>query len=108
MRITAKHRILSYIDCSTTSITKKQFEKAVRLTGATIIKSLEYHFKPQGQSILTLLAESHASLHSYPEYDFCYLDIFTCGDMNIKAFDQALRKHFKPKQVKIRNYNRSF
>lgn len=108
MKIQAKHKILSFMDCQNTDLSKEAFENAVALTGATIISTLEHNFEPQGKSILTLLSESHASFHSYPEYDFCYLDIFTCGDMNINAFEKALRKILKPQQTKARVYNRSY
>jgi S-adenosylmethionine decarboxylase len=102
--ITAKHKILSYIGCRTCDITEEEFEFAVRTTGAKIIKTISHQFEPQGLSILTLLAESHASLHTYPEYDFCYLDIFTCGDMRIEKFDEEMRQILYPDKT----INRSF
>lgn len=108
MKIKARHKILSYIDCQNTSLTVVEFESAVKLTGAKVLNSLQHNFQPQGQSILTLLAESHASFHSYPEYNFCYLDIFTCGNMKIGNFDLALRQILKPGQVKKTTFNRSF
>ncbi len=108
MRIKAKHEILSYIDCQQSNLTLLEFETAVRQTGAQVLSSLQHDFKPQGQSILTLLAESHASFHSYPEYNFCYLDIFTCGNMEIRKFDLVLRKILKPEKVKKTTFNRSF
>lgn len=108
MKVQAKHKILSYINCQNNNLTIIEFEKAVKATGATIINSFEYNFNPQGKSILTLLSESHASYHSYPEYRFCYLDIFTCGNMKIKKFDQYLQKILKPDKVIKKEFNRSF
>lgn len=106
--ITAKHRILSYIGCQTCDCTVAQFEKAVKRTGANIIRTISHDFEPQGLSILTLLSESHASLHTYPEYDFCYLDIFTCGQMDTAAFDKEMRKILKPSRVWVKDIDRSF
>lgn len=108
MKIKARHEILSYIDCQNTDLSVTDFETAVKLTGAKVLNSLQHDFKPQGKSILTLLAESHASFHSYPEYNFCYLDIFTCGNMEISKFDFALRQLLKPGKVKKKTFNRSF
>ncbi len=108
MKIEARHKILSYINCQRTSLTIEEFESAVKLTGAKVLQSMEHDFKPQGKSILTLLAESHASFHSYPEYNFCYLDIFTCGKMEISKFDLALRQILKPKKIRKKQFNRSF
>lgn len=108
LKIIAKHKIFNFIDCQTTKIEKKQFEKIVRSTGANIIETLEHYFSPQGYSIISLLAESHASLHTYPEHNFCYLDIFTCGDMNISAFERGMREIFKPQRIISKTINRSF
>lgn len=107
MKVTAKHEMMTYIDCKKIDLSKNEFEKAIRLTDARVIHSLEYHFKPQGLSILTLLAESHASFHSYPEYNLCYLDIFTCGNMEIARFDEALRKILQPRKVEKEKISRS-
>ena len=104
--ITAKHKILSYFGCETCECTKAEFERAVRKTGAEVLRTISHEFKPQGLSILTLLAESHASLHTYPEYDFCYLDIFTCGDMDAAAFDGEMRRLLRPRRVIAQDINR--
>lgn len=105
--ITAKHKILSYFGCETCECSEKAFENAVRKTGAKVLQTISHSFEPQGLSILTLLAESHASLHTYPEYGFCYLDIFTCGDMNTAAFDKEMRRLLNPCRVVEKNINRS-
>jgi S-adenosylmethionine decarboxylase len=54
-------------------------EEAVERAGATACGELRKKFDPQGVTILILLEESHASLHSYPEAGSMFLDIFTCG-----------------------------
>lgn len=53
---------------------------AVAASGATILATHVYPFEPQGLSIVLVLAESHASMHTYPEHGVCMLDVFTCGD----------------------------
>ncbi len=108
IKIIAKHKILNFIDCKITAVAKEQFEEIVRSTGANIIKTVEHHFSPQGLTLLTLLSESHASLHTYPEHKFCYLDIFTCGDMNISAFERGMREILKPQRIISKTINRSY
>jgi len=54
-------------------------EEAVERAGATACGRLTKKFDPQGVTVLILLEESHASLHSYPEAGSMFLDIFTCG-----------------------------
>lgn len=105
--ITAKHKILSYFGCETCECTEAQFEQAVRKTGAKVLRTFSHRFKPQGLSILSLLAESHASLHTYPEYGFCYLDVFTCGDMDTAAFDKEMRRLLRPCRVLAKDVDRS-
>jgi S-adenosylmethionine decarboxylase len=108
VNIKAQHKIISFLGCENMEISIKEFEKAVSLTGANILQTLEHNFEPQGKSILTLLSESHASLHSYPEHEFCYLDIFTCGDMKINEFSKEMQKLLKPDSVIEMFYDRSF
>ncbi|RLB12536.1 MAG: S-adenosylmethionine decarboxylase proenzyme [Deltaproteobacteria bacterium] len=54
--------------------------KAVRLCGATIIKPFFHQFSPHGVSGVIVIAESHFSIHTWPEYGYAALDLFTCGD----------------------------
>lgn len=105
--ITAKHKVLSYFGCETCDCSEEQFENAVKKSGARVLKTISHRFEPQGFSILTLLAESHASLHTYPEFGFCYLDIFTCGDMDAGAFDKEMRRVLRPCRVIVKDIDRS-
>jgi S-adenosylmethionine decarboxylase len=54
-------------------------ESALRECGATVCQVISKRFTPQGVTVLALLAESHASLHSYPETGSAFVDVFTCG-----------------------------
>lgn len=54
------------------------FARAVRESGLTVVDEGFYKFSPHGFTCFLLLAESHASLHAWPEYDYCAIDIFTC------------------------------
>ena len=48
--------------------------------GATVCEMVDQRFEPHGVTVLALLAESHASIHSYPEQGAMFIDVFTCGD----------------------------
>ena len=52
---------------------------AAEAAGATILHGTRYTFEPQGVTVVLTLAESHASLHSYPERGGLFVDFFTCG-----------------------------
>lgn len=47
------------------------FAQAVRESGLTVVDESFYKFSPHGFTCFLLLAESHASLHAWPEYDYC-------------------------------------
>ncbi|OXM64420.1 MULTISPECIES: adenosylmethionine decarboxylase [Amycolatopsis] len=53
---------------------------AVTEAGATVREVVGHRFEPQGVTVLALLAESHASVHTYPEIGAVFADVFTCGD----------------------------
>ncbi|MBB3665007.1 MULTISPECIES: adenosylmethionine decarboxylase [Prauserella salsuginis group] len=48
--------------------------------GATVCDVIAHRFQPQGVTVLAMLAESHASVHTYPEIGAAFVDVFTCGD----------------------------
>jgi S-adenosylmethionine decarboxylase len=48
--------------------------------GATVCEVMAHRFAPQGVTVLAMLAESHASVHTYPELGAAFVDVFTCGD----------------------------
>lgn len=59
---------------------KKFLKELIMMSGNTILSCIEKEFQPQGYSINYLLAESHASIHTYPERNYLALDIYSCGD----------------------------
>ncbi|MHB1648435.1 MAG: adenosylmethionine decarboxylase, partial [Cuniculiplasma sp.] len=59
---------------------KDIIEEAVRVGNLTKISSDYYQFEPIGASGVVLLAESHISFHTWPEYGLITVDLFTCSD----------------------------
>lgn len=55
-------------------------EVALQKANATILQIMGKKFQPQGVTLLALLAESHASIHTWPELGYCAIDLYTCGD----------------------------
>ena len=55
------------------------FADAVRSSGLTVVDEGFYKFSPHGFTCFLLLSESHASLHAWPEYGYCAIDLFTCA-----------------------------
>lgn len=53
---------------------------AARACGATIVESVFHRFNPHGVSGVVIIAESHLAIHTWPEYGYAAVDVFTCGD----------------------------
>lgn len=108
-----KHFIASYLACDLRAISDldaliKAMDEAVRASGATILNQTPYVFPPNGLTIVYLLSESHASLHTYPECGACFVDLFTCGNRcSAEKFDQILRLYLQPKVVNARFFLRN-
>ena len=79
-----KHLILDLYGCDPgilddVKLLQDLMQKALEMAKATVIKTVSEKFEPQGVTILALLAESHASLHTWPEMEYCAIDLYTCG-----------------------------
>lgn len=68
--------------------------KAAQASGATVLQSNMHHFgEGQGVTGVVLLAESHMSIHTWPEYGFAAIDIFVCGECEPRrALDFVLQE----------------
>lgn len=53
---------------------------AVARSGATPIQDFVHTFTPHGVTGIVVIAESHFAIHTWPEYGFAAVDLFTCGD----------------------------
>lgn len=54
--------------------------QAAQIAGATVINSTFHHFSPWGVSGVVVIQESHLAIHTWPEYKYAAVDLFTCGD----------------------------
>ncbi|WP_040835470.1 adenosylmethionine decarboxylase [Nocardia brevicatena] len=90
----------------------ERLETALResLVGAdiTICDMVHKQFEPQGVTVLALLSESHASIHTYPESGDIFVDVFTCGSIGVKAEKAVylLREWLAPKEVRMSTVHR--
>ncbi len=75
---------------------------AVTAAKATLLHIHLHHFTPnQGISGVAVLAESHISVHTWPENGYAALDIFMCGDAEPQATIAVLRDAFKPERLAV-------
>ncbi len=75
---------------------------AAEAAGATILHGHFHHFSPNGGvSGVLVLAESHISIHTWPERDFAAIDVFMCGECNPYKGIPALKAAFHPTSINL-------
>ncbi len=85
MNALGKHLLLELKDCDKEVLNDIGFLKSTLLTaaseaGATVLGESFHQFNPHGVSGVVILAESHLFIHTWPEYSYAAVDIFTCGN----------------------------
>jgi len=79
-----RHLLVELHDCNrevldATDTIRDVMLKAAIDCGAVVLGSQFHHFNPQGVSGVVVIAESHISIHTWPEYGYAAVDVFTCG-----------------------------
>ena len=77
--------IAEYYDCNPeilndVAVIETAMLEAAKSAEATVINSTFHHFSPFGVSGVVVIQESHLAIHTWPEYGYAAVDIFTCGD----------------------------
>lgn len=97
--------LVEYYECEVGSINNVEFIEATmleatRASGATIISHNFHKFSPYGVSGVVVIAESHVSIHTWPEYNYAAVDIFTCGDtIDPWVIQERLKEAFDSKNI---------
>jgi S-adenosylmethionine decarboxylase len=84
LKALGKHLLLELNDCDPKLLNDISFIREIMLaaaneSGATVLGESFHQFSPQGVSGVILIAESHLSVHTWPEHGYAGADIFTCG-----------------------------
>lgn len=61
-------------------VVREAMVSAAERAGATVVEASFHEFSPFGISGMVIIAESHLSVHTWPEYGYAAVDIFTCGE----------------------------
>ncbi len=107
MKSLGKHLICDFFDCDRDILNdinklKEYLEQAVSISGAVIVSSEFHAFSPYGITGIIMIAEFHFSIHTWPEYGFAALDIFTCGeDINGKTALKYLEIRLQAQKIKV-------
>ena len=77
-----------------------QLNSAAKLAKASVLNIVSNKFEPFGVTAIALLAESHLSIHTWPESHYSAIDIFTCG----RNMRPKLASHFLIESLEASNY----
>lgn len=96
------HVLLELNHCPEELLTKQELlertlVESAQQAGATVVKSVFHQFSPHGLSGVVVIAESHVSVHTWPEHNYAAVDIFTCGDPHIaQRIQDQITQRFAP------------
>ena len=88
-------------------VMEQAMRDAVKVAGATLLHIHLHHFTPNGGiSGVAVLAESHISVHTWPERNYAAFDIFMCGDAQPKLAIPVLQAAFSPSTTNLNEHLR--
>ena len=109
----SKHLLLELYKCDWEKLNDESFlrctlNRAAKFANATVLNLISNKFEPQGVTAIALLAESHISIHTWPESNYSAVDIFTCGhNMSPELASQYLIKALKAEEHFLRVIERN-
>ena len=91
----SRHLLLELHGCDAAALddaalVKDLLERAVARVGATLLHTVVHQFTPQGVTGVAVLAESHLSIHTWPEAGYAACDFYTCGDCDPEPAGELL------------------
>ncbi|CAD7777614.1 MAG: S-adenosylmethionine decarboxylase proenzyme [Candidatus Methanoperedenaceae archaeon GB50] len=107
-----KHLILELWGCNgrvlnSEMLIKGMLEKAVEVSGTTLVELKTHKFNPQGLSAVALLKESYMSIHSWPEIGYAAIDIYTCVPyVRPEEVVSVVKQYLKPKKMHVLDFHR--
>ena len=113
LRHQSKHFLLELYRCDFEKLNDESFlrcalNRAAKLARATVLNLISNKFEPQGVTAIALLAESHISVHTWPESSYSAVDIFTCGqNMLPELASQYLIEALKAEEHSLRVIERN-
>jgi S-adenosylmethionine decarboxylase len=105
--LSGKHWIVEFYGARAlgdVKVIRSALKRAATLSGATLLK-IQLHYFDAGGGVtgVALLAESHISIHTWPERAYAAIDIFMCGNKcSPRAALESLRDELAPKRMRVR------
>ena len=111
MKTTGRHLLLELGGCDPQTLAALERIRTAMLgaadaIGATVIEETFHRFAPHGISGVVVIAESHLTIHAWPESGYAAVDVFTCGDLDPNGATQFLVEHLGATSVHRREIAR--
>ena len=107
-----RHILAEFFDCdpnvlNNPELVEKYMLQAALECGATVVNKCFHLFAPHGVSGVVIISESHLAIHTWPEYGYAAVDLFTCGEQcDPKISYKFLKEKFNSKDAKYTQLNR--
>ena len=112
MNALGRHILAEFFNCDREILNKSSevelcMKKAALDSGATIVSSVFHTFNPHGVSGVVVIAESHLAIHTWPEYGYAALDVFTCGHLvDPKTAIHSIQNSLKASKIELKEFIR--
>jgi spermidine synthase len=116
MRMTGLQLLLDLYDCNAVTLNDVEtvesiFRQAIALAGFQVVNRTMHQFPHQGITLVLILAQSHATLHTWPESNFATVDVYACGSSEIvqpalEKIQEHLIQQFAPRKFSAQFVNR--
>lgn len=85
---------------------KQSAHKAIEYVGANIVEECIHKFEPIGVTYFAVISTSHFSIHTWPEYGYAAIDIFSCSDQVVDGISEKLKELFGASRIELRSIER--
>ena len=112
MKSLATHLLIELNDCDSKILNDSNqvrdiFINAAKEGKATIVNELFHEFSPHGLTGVLVITESHLSIHTWPEFNYAAVDVFSCDDkLDGNKIKNILEKKLNSKKVEAKIINR--
>lgn len=112
MKVLGQHILVEFYDCNSSVLNDQDaiqayMEESALKSNATIVQSVFHTFNPHGVSGVVVIAESHLAIHTWPEYNYAAVDLFTCGSsVNPWVAFEILRDRLGAAQYSTKEFKR--
>ena len=110
MKAVGRHLILEMWGCKnleSVRVAERALREMVDALDVHLLDLKVYPFSPVGVTAIAIVSESHLVIHTWPEYGYAAVDVFTCGERrDPDAAVPVLRKHYAPERIQVMEMTR--